>query len=65
MPGSCNRRWPATRACSPAKTWSSAQWRIVEPVLGNATPLYFYEPGSWGPSEADRLLGEGDEWHNP
>ena len=42
-----------------------AQWRIVEPVLGNATPLFFYEPGSWGPPEADRLLAEGDEWHNP
>ena len=42
-----------------------AQWRIVEPVLDNATPLSFYEPGSWGPAEADRLLAEGDEWHNP
>jgi glucose-6-phosphate 1-dehydrogenase len=42
-----------------------AQWRIVEPVLGNATPLSFYEPGSWGPPEADGLLAEGDEWHNP
>ena len=42
-----------------------AQWRIVEPVLGNVTPLYFYEPGSWGPPEADCLLAEGDEWHNP
>jgi glucose-6-phosphate 1-dehydrogenase len=42
-----------------------AQWRIVEPVLGNATPLYFYETGSWGPPEADCLLAEGDEWHNP
>jgi glucose-6-phosphate 1-dehydrogenase len=42
-----------------------AQWRIVEPVLGNATPLFFYEPGSWGPPEADCLLLEGDEWHNP
>lgn len=42
-----------------------AQWQIVEPVLGNMTPLYFYEPGTWGPPEADRLLSEGDEWHNP
>jgi glucose-6-phosphate 1-dehydrogenase len=42
-----------------------AQWRIVEPVLGNAAPLFFYEPGSLGPPEADRLLPEGDEWHNP
>ncbi len=42
-----------------------AQWRIVEPVLGNVTPLFFYERKSWGPPEADCLLGEGDEWHNP
>jgi glucose-6-phosphate 1-dehydrogenase len=42
-----------------------AQWRIVEPVLGNATPLAFYPQGSWGPPEADRLLANGDEWHNP
>jgi glucose-6-phosphate 1-dehydrogenase len=41
-----------------------AQWRIVEPVLGDATPLHDYEPGSWGPSEANRLL-LGCEWHNP
>jgi glucose-6-phosphate 1-dehydrogenase len=42
-----------------------AQWRIVEPVLHGAGPLFFYEPGSWGPREADRLLTGGDEWHNP
>ena len=42
-----------------------AQWEIVEPVLGNVSPLFFYEPGTWGPREADRLLPDGDEWHNP
>ena len=42
-----------------------AQWRIVEPVLGNATPVFPYEPGTWGPSEADRLLPECHSWHNP
>src|SRR5262249_6891128 len=42
-----------------------AQWEIVDPVLGEKTPLYFYEQGSWGPRESDRLLAEGDEWHNP
>ncbi len=42
-----------------------AQWRIVEPVLENVTPVYFYEPGSWGPPEADRLLPHCKEWHNP
>jgi glucose-6-phosphate 1-dehydrogenase len=42
-----------------------AQWQIVEPVLESATPLFDYEPGSWGPREADRLLPAGDEWHDP
>jgi glucose-6-phosphate 1-dehydrogenase len=42
-----------------------AQWEIVEPVLGDKSALYDYEPGSWGPREADRLLAEGDEWHDP
>lgn len=42
-----------------------AAWRIVEPVLGNATPLSFYEPSSWGPSAADRLIETRDGWHNP
>ena len=40
-----------------------AAWRIVEPVLQHGEPLYTYEPGSWGPKEADRLI-EGS-WHNP
>jgi glucose-6-phosphate 1-dehydrogenase len=31
-----------------------AQWRIVDPILGG-TPLHVYEPGTWGPAEADRL----------
>jgi glucose-6-phosphate 1-dehydrogenase len=42
-----------------------AQWQIIEPVLGQASPLFEYEPGSWGPSEANRLLPDGEEWHNP
>jgi glucose-6-phosphate 1-dehydrogenase len=33
-----------------------AAWRIVEPVLQQQTPLYIYEPGTWGPKEADDLL---------
>ena len=28
-----------------------AQWRVVEPVLGNAALLYAYEPGTWGPGK--------------
>jgi glucose-6-phosphate 1-dehydrogenase len=40
-------------------------WRVVEPVLGSATPLFQYESGSWGPAEADRLLQNGAAWFNP
>jgi len=42
-----------------------AQWRIVEPVIGDYVPPFFYEPGSWGPREANQLLPGGEEWHNP
>ena len=40
-------------------------WRVVEPVLGGATPLHQYESGTWGPAEADRLLDNGASWFNP
>jgi glucose-6-phosphate 1-dehydrogenase len=39
-------------------------WRIVGPVLGNTTPVYPYEPHTWGPAEADRIRPPGG-WHNP
>jgi glucose-6-phosphate 1-dehydrogenase len=39
------------------------QWRIVDPVLDLKTPPLVYEPGTWGPPEADRLIPGG--WHNP
>ena len=35
-----------------------AQWRIVQPILDNVTPVYVYEPGTWGPDEADQLIGD-------
>jgi glucose-6-phosphate 1-dehydrogenase len=42
-----------------------AAWAIVDPVVGpDATPLYRYEPGTWGPTEAEALLPH-DEWHRP
>jgi len=42
-----------------------AAWTVVEPILGDAVPLHAYEPGTWGPPEADRLIGEGGCWHAP
>src|SRR5438067_477346 len=31
-------------------------WRIVDPVLKAETPVYEYEPGTWGPKEVDRSV---------
>jgi glucose-6-phosphate 1-dehydrogenase len=42
-----------------------AAWAIVEPILGHVTPVYEYEPGTWGPAEADRLASDIGGWHNP
>jgi glucose-6-phosphate 1-dehydrogenase len=42
-----------------------AAWEVVDPVLRNPQPVVPYQPGSWGPKEADAVI-EGDEtWHNP
>jgi glucose-6-phosphate 1-dehydrogenase len=42
------------------------QWRIVDPVLHLAQPPHSYEPGRWGPPEADRLVaGIAGGWRKP
>jgi glucose-6-phosphate 1-dehydrogenase len=41
-----------------------AAWAIVDPILGNATTLHQYEPGSRGPREADRLTIDVGGWHD-
>ena len=42
-----------------------AQWRIVAPILDNVTPVYPYEPGTWGSDEAQALIGSDGPWRNP
>ena len=42
-----------------------ASWRIVEPILGDKVPLQWYEPGTWGPPEARRLIGRDGPWIDP
>jgi len=42
-----------------------AQWRIVEPILDNVTPVYQYALGAWGPDEALALIGVDGPWQNP
>ena len=39
-------------------------WRVVQPALDNPGPVHRYPQGSWGPPEADALLGD-DHWHEP
>ncbi len=42
-----------------------AAWAVVDKVLKRHSPVIPYKRGSWGPAEADRLLGDGEAWHNP
>ena len=44
-------------------------WGLIDPILDawerpGSLPLLFYQPGSWGPAEADLLLArDGKSWH--
>jgi glucose-6-phosphate 1-dehydrogenase len=40
-------------------------WRIMQPLLDAPPPVHLYEPGSWGPPEADKLLAGHGRWHTP
>ncbi len=40
-------------------------WRIVDRLIAEPPPLEFYEPGTWGPREADAILGPGSRWREP
>jgi glucose-6-phosphate 1-dehydrogenase len=42
-----------------------AAWRVVEPILGVSTPVIEYEPGTWGPEEADNLIAPHGSWVDP
>ncbi|HJQ85727.1 MAG TPA: glucose-6-phosphate dehydrogenase [Candidatus Binatia bacterium] len=42
-----------------------AAWAVVEPILGSATPVHEYEPGTWGPAEAAGLTADIGGWHCP
>jgi glucose-6-phosphate 1-dehydrogenase len=43
-----------------------AAWSIVDPILGDDTaPLSEYQPGTWGPPQAEYLAADIGGWHNP
>src|SRR5882724_8584836 len=39
-------------------------WRIVDPVLKTGTPVFEYNPKTWGPTEVEDVTPAGG-WHNP
>jgi glucose-6-phosphate 1-dehydrogenase len=41
-----------------------AAWRVVDPILGQVTPVYEYDPNTWGPPEAERVRPP-EGWQNP
>jgi glucose-6-phosphate 1-dehydrogenase len=40
-------------------------WRIVQPLLDDPGPVHSYEPGTWGPKEADGLTRGICQWYEP
>jgi glucose-6-phosphate 1-dehydrogenase len=42
-----------------------AAWAAVDPVLKEVTPVYLYEPGTWGPAEAFNIIDGECGWHDP
>jgi len=44
---------------------AEAQWRVVDSILRTNTEPCIYEPGSWGPAEADAIAAPFGGWHDP
>ena len=42
-----------------------ASWRVVDQILTAPTPVYEYEPGTWGPSESQALIAPFGGWQCP
>jgi glucose-6-phosphate 1-dehydrogenase len=42
-----------------------AAWAIVDPVIHGPSPMFMYEPGTWGPPEADALVTDVGGWNTP
>lgn len=42
-----------------------ATWRVVDPILTVSTPIYEYEPGTWGPKESQELMAPIGGWQSP
>jgi glucose-6-phosphate 1-dehydrogenase len=41
------------------------QWRIMQPLLDSPPKVLPYQPGTWGPTAADKLTAEFGGWRGP
>ena len=72
--GAGRAAWTPTSGCSATRCTGDATlfarqdvveaaWAIVDPVIHGPSPMYTYEPGTWGPREADALVEEVGGWN--
>ena len=40
-------------------------WRVVDPALKADTPVFDYEPKTWGPAEVEKKVAPSGGWVNP
>jgi glucose-6-phosphate 1-dehydrogenase len=40
-------------------------WRIVQPLLDDPPEVHAYEPGTWGPEQAERIAQGFGGWREP
>lgn len=53
------------RALFTSEETVEAAWRVVDEILTNHAPAIRYRPGTWGPTEANALIGADGPWHDP
>ena len=42
-----------------------AAWSVVDGALSHETPVIPYQPGTWGPDEANGIMRGAEAWHEP
>ncbi|HTZ89799.1 MAG TPA: glucose-6-phosphate dehydrogenase [Alloacidobacterium sp.] len=47
------------------KDYVETAWHLLDSLLADKPPVHTYEPGSWGPVEADALTNDFGGWLNP
>ena len=57
-------RWPETAAVRPGGLRRGGV-ADCDPVVKAKTPIYEYEPNSWGPAEVDKIVVPPGGWQKP